>query len=113
MPVSKGYRRKRLVKNWRRYCTKGSIRTLKRGKTRILICRPKGSKKTRAISIDRPTVRFGELPGETRRRDEWENAVKNKTFKDEKAEIRFWKKLREKHDRDRFLEEQEDRDRRR
>ena len=57
MPIPRGYKRKKLVKNWRSYCKAGSIRTLKRGRTRILICRPKGMKKTRAIAIDKTRER--------------------------------------------------------
>lgn len=52
MPIPKGWKRKKLVKDWRRYCTPGTIRTVKSGKARVLICRPKGKRKTRAISID-------------------------------------------------------------
>lgn len=63
MPIPRGYKRKRLVKSYKRTCAKGSIRTIKRGKVRILICCPRGKWKprarrckvgTRAISIDKP-----------------------------------------------------------
>jgi hypothetical protein len=62
MPISKGMKRKRL-KNWRRFCAKGSIRTVKSGKAHVLVCCPKGKWKkrsqrckvgTRVVSIDTP-----------------------------------------------------------
>ena len=63
MPVPKGYRRKRFVKSYKRSCSKGSIRTIVRGKVRLLVCCPKGKWKKRsgrckvgmrAISLDKP-----------------------------------------------------------
>lgn len=66
MPIPKGWKRKRLVKNWRAYCKRGSIRTVTSGKARVLICRPKKGGKTRAISIDTPK-RFGDVPADLAR----------------------------------------------
>lgn len=62
MPLPRGYKRKKL-RNWRTFCAKGSIRTVKSGKARVLVCCPRGRWKpraqrckvgTRAIAIDRP-----------------------------------------------------------
>lgn len=71
MPIPRGYRRKKIVKSWRRSCAPGSIRTVKSGKARVLICCPKGKFSrgrckvgTRAIAIDKP--RFGEAGKMTR-----------------------------------------------
>lgn len=60
MPLPKGYRRKRL-KNWKRVCARGSVRTVASGRARVFVCCPRGkwSKRTRckvgmtAVSIDR------------------------------------------------------------
>lgn len=45
-----------------------------------------------------------DTPGEKRRRQEWEDAMHN-TFRDEKAELRFWTKLKKRHDAERWAEE--------
>ncbi len=61
MPVPKGWKRKRLG-DWKRVCARGSIRTVKSGKARVLVCCPKGKRTRRgrckvglrAVSVDTP-----------------------------------------------------------
>ena len=72
MPISKGWKRKKLA-NWRRVCAKGSIRRVRSGKAVVLVCCPKGKfgrsgrckVGMRAVSIDTP--RFGSLATDTRK----------------------------------------------
>lgn len=63
MPVSKGWKRKKLA-SWRKVCDPRSLRTVKSGKAKILVCCPKGKWSrsrckvgTRAVSIDKPRGR--------------------------------------------------------
>jgi hypothetical protein len=60
MPMKHGYRREKIA-NWKRVCAPGSIRTVKSGKARVLVCCPrshwrKGKCKVsmRAVSLDAP-----------------------------------------------------------
>jgi len=72
MPAPKGYRRRKIA-NWKRVCAPGSIRTVKSGKARVLVCCPKGKRKRNgrckvgmsAVSLDVP--RFGSLRSDTKK----------------------------------------------
>ena len=73
MPISRGWKRKKLVKNYKRVCAPGSIRTkiVPNGRivARLTVCCPKGQWKhndgrckvgMRAVSLDKPKSRgFG------------------------------------------------------
>ena len=77
MPIPKGWKRKKIA-NWKRVCAAGSLRTVRSGKARVLVCCPKGKWKpragrckvgTRAVSVDTPRGgAFGAIGSRTRDR---------------------------------------------
>lgn len=115
MPTPRGYKHRKLSRV--ASCAAGSFRRVKSGKALVTVCCPRGKWKRghctvgmRAVGLDKPK-KFGapNTPSENRRREEWDSALR-KTFKDEKAERRFWTKLRARHDAERWREEEQERE---